>query len=322
MNSRHSKKLTMLFFVCTVLFGTQQIIAQTSLTPDLSITTIPSDPKPFQEVLLRAESYAIDLDQASIVWKYNGIIVASGIGKRTITVTAPGNGQTGLIDISARALGSVEATASVVIRPASVDVLWEAPDSYTPPFYKGKALPSFGAPLRFTAIPTASAPRQVVYRWSQNDSSLQSKSGYGNASITIVPEITSPSTTLSVSVQSGTFNGAGSASITGKSPSLVAYQQKDGFTDYANGTTSAIEAQGPGTTVVFEPYYFSIPKNVTSDTFFTLTVDGKEVFGSPQQNMLRFSRPDTSASASIKVDVSTLEYELQRLARTFTLSFK
>ena len=100
--------------------------------------------QPFQSILnrlqnvqIRLNSNGFDLTQASIVWVYNGATVASGIGKTMITVVAPANGRVGTISATANGSDFSATTATLILRPASVDVLWEGADSYTPPFYKG-----------------------------------------------------------------------------------------------------------------------------------------------------------------------------------------
>lgn len=306
-----------------ILFVGKPYIAssQTSvLTADLSISSIPLDPKPFESVTLTAQSYAVDLDQATLYWKYNGVMVQSGVGKRTITVTAPASGQTGTVELSVAALGG-GATASFLIRPASVDMLWQAVDAYAPPFYRGKALAPVGAAVKVVAIPSIAAPKQVVYRWSENNIALQASSGYGKSSVVVTPELTATNETVSVALTSGTFTGNGSVALTTSEPAIVAYPKNEGFVDYAHGMTSTITASGPGTTVRFEPYYFSTPTHVPNDLAWNLTVDNESVIGDPSINELRFSKPATAASAHIGVGVSTSAYTLQNLSKNFTLSF-
>jgi len=41
----------------------------------------------------------------------------------------------------------------IVIEPAQLDILWESTDSYVPPFYEGKALPSIESTIKVVALP-------------------------------------------------------------------------------------------------------------------------------------------------------------------------
>jgi hypothetical protein len=315
-------KKVLIVGVIVILFGTVAFaqVSQT-LAPDISLSTIPLDPKPGESVKVSVQSYSVDLDQATILWKYNGVIVANGIGVRSVNVTAPASGQLGTVTATISAPGVPQASASIVLRPASIDVLWEAADAYTPPFYKGKALAATGGALKAVAIPSASAPRSVVYRWSENGSALQDQSGYNKSSVIVSPDALAATETLTVSAESGAFVGNGSVSVPPRQPSLIAYLKNEGFTDYTNGFTQSIVAGGTGTTVRFEPYYFSTPTSIASDLSFTTSVDGTVAFGDPI-NELRFSRPSDNASAAISVGVSTALYTLQNLTKTFTLSFQ
>ena len=80
------------------------------------------------------------------------------------------------------------------MQPTSVDVLWSA-YSYTPPFYKGKALaPSRGSvvlvalPQLVTRNGSPIEPKNIIYTWSRRGVILGKSSGLGKNQVVLRAE--------------------------------------------------------------------------------------------------------------------------------------
>lgn len=292
-------------------------------TPDLSIESIPSNPAPFSSVQLSVSSYAIDVNQATITWKYNNKIISSGIGKRTVTITAPNSGVVATVEAMAEAPGIDPITETITINPASVDVLWEALDSYTPPFYKGKAKPSTGALIKVVAIPAYNAPKQLSFEWTHNDSAAQDASGIGKSSVVFKNNYLTTIESVGVVVKGGLFGGTGTTDVAIGEPSLVGYFNNGGFIDYANGSTSKLTTNEKGATLHIEPYFFSSQKNITNDIVIGVTAsDGVAIeMQGPKKNEFAFSAPENGSDVTFSVAIRTVQYSLQQLKRAFTVSF-
>jgi len=291
-------------------------------TADLIISTIPLQPQPLQAVQVKVSSYGFDLSQASITWSYNGAPIAAGTGRTSISITAPGNGQVATISVTASGTDFAATTATLLLRPASVDLLWEGIGSYTPPFYKGRALPSTGGVIRVTAIPAINAPSGLSYSWSENGSALPDSSGYGKSSVIFQNDILNPDETISVTANSALFSGAGTTTITPGSPNVIGYFNNDGYIDYANGSTTGLETSDNGAIVHFEPYFFSVPYSIPHDLSFSYTdSSGNNIQTGDSQNELRLSRPDNGGQSQLSIAISTIEYSLQNLTRNFSVNF-
>lgn len=293
--------------------------AQTTL--DVSLELIPLNPEPNTPVTIRATSYGTDLDQASISWTYNGTPIANGTGVRAITITAPSAGTTGQVAVSVSAAGYASTTTSISLRPASVDLLWEAVDAAVPPFYKGKALVADGATVRATVIPSASAISGLSYTWSRNGSTLADISGYGKRSMLFTHNILTGTERIGVDVRGGIFSGSNTLTIAPQATDLIAYKNNDGFIDYTQGFSSTIGATGTGALIHFEPYYFSVPTTIARSLTVTMTSGEQDV--TPLNNPLEIgiARPDTAGSRTIRVGVATRAYSLQHRDTLFTISF-
>ncbi len=291
------------------------------ISTDISLEIIPTNPEPGQTVTLTAKSYSADLSQATMVWTYNNTVIARGTGKTTVGVIAPAAGVSGVVAVTATGPGIENAASSIVLRPASVDILWEAADAYTPPFYKGKALLPVNGLARFTAIPSASAPNGLGYSWSHNGSALPDDSGYNKSSVTLTHNEFNRQDMVEVVVSGGVFSGTGMVRVAPlQTPSLIAYQNNEGFIDYTRGYTGTIPFTQPGIVLHFEPYYFSTPRGTVNDLSFEMTIDGQPVTPS-RPNEIGLSRPNTAVRSVLNLAITPLEYSLQHVERTFTLLF-
>lgn len=314
------------FFLVGVigLFLMSPVFAQftdTSLGSDISINVTPSNPDPLQNVTLEVKSYSVDLDQTMIVWRYNGKIVSSGTGKTRIDVVAPDANNAGLITVTVSGTGFASSTTAIDIRTAKVDLLWEAADSYTPPFYKGKALLSPNGLIRVTAIQSHSSPKNLSFEWTRNDSVVSAASGYNKNSIVFRNETLKQREDISVVVQSGFFGGTNNISLVPTKPQLVMYQKQDGFTDYNNGYLSELRTGEPGIVLRFEPYFFSTPQDMSTNLEFDIKNNDNQLYGNQKPNEVSLSRPDNGGRSDIEVSINTAVYSLQNILKRFSIIF-
>ncbi len=308
--------------ILLALLGVFFVVHAQSATIDLSLTASPSNPLPLQQVTISAQSFATDINQANLTWTYNGKTVQSGTGVTQITVTAPASGVTGTIVLRASG-GDFDATsATLVLRPASVDLLWEGVKSYTPPFYKGRALPSSGSMIRVTAVPTISAPTHLSYTWSQNGSVVQSQSGYDKSSLLFQDDDLNPTNDIEVTEQNGAFSGTNDININTGNPTVIGYFNHNGYIDYANGSADTLSTTDTGAIIHFEPYFFSTPISAAHDLGFSYTDnDGNNIPSGNIINELLLSRPDGGGQSQFTVAINTLVYSLQNLSRKFSVNF-
>ena len=307
-------------FLLIVLINTLTAQAQV-LTPDFSLSSIPENPDPSSQVSISVQSYSVNLNQTTITWKYNGSVIASGLGKTSITLISPAAGKTATVSASMTPTGFDTVSASLILRPGSIDMLWEAADAYVPPFYKGKALLSTNGLVRVTAIPSVNTLFQSAFTWTRSGSVQQQYSGVGKQSFSFSQDPINDTEDIGVSVENTTSTTTDSVSIVPTTPSLVAYLANEGFIDYANGSTTTISTSEPGAIIRFEPYYFSTPQSVSTNLAFNMSADGQAMTGDPEINELRISRPENVSETAITVGVSTIAYTLQHLTRLFTLRF-
>jgi hypothetical protein len=134
-------------------------------------------------------------------------VFASGYGLKSIKLNAKGTGEVTVVEVLAVLPNNDSVTLNFNLSPQSVDLVWEAVESYTPPFYEGKALPGEGSVIRVTAFPSfvengrGVAPSSVAYSWSVNDESVPYASGMGKQSLTTRLDYLSDSANVRVLAQ-------------------------------------------------------------------------------------------------------------------------
>ncbi len=203
-------------------------IAQFGATP-LSIASSVNAPSPGAAVTLTLSGPTLDLDTASIVWRRDGATILEGVGEKSVEVTLGALGVE--TTISASVSTEAESTsAEISFTPSRVELLWEA-DSYAPPTYAGRALPSAGARVRLWALPYLPRPgggyfaaNDLTYTWKLNGGTLANISGRGRSSATIgAPELFG-AYTVSVEVSAaGGARGVGSTRIAAVEPVVRLY---------------------------------------------------------------------------------------------------
>src|SRR3989344_8158938 len=189
----------------------------------------PEFPKPGNTVTISIEDYGPTMARTKISWFVNGTLTQEGVGLRQFStrVGELGSATTVLI----RAGGN---TRTVVLRPAHVDLLSEAVESYTPPFYRGKGLAAHGARVKIIAYPFLIAPngakipaKDLVYTWSQNGTVLGNSSGYGrNAIIVANNSIVQQESLVTVTVASlsNETQASGAILVSPAEPEVIFYE--------------------------------------------------------------------------------------------------
>lgn len=117
----------------------------------LIINLTPQYPNPGELVTASIEDYAINSSGSSIVWMMDGVQLNNVNNQRSITFNAPAAG--GSIDLKAELVFSnkPKLESTVTIKPLYFDLIVE-PQTYTPVFYQGRGLPTFGSLVNLTTL--------------------------------------------------------------------------------------------------------------------------------------------------------------------------
>jgi hypothetical protein len=133
----------------------------------VSVNVQPENPTPYENVTISLVSYASNLDSVLINWSLNGKTVLAGIGKKEFSMKAGADGSTSTITVSISLPdGMIE--KKILIKPNLMVLLWQANDSYVPPFYKGKAMPSPESEVKVVAMPDVVNSKNMTYSWQKD----------------------------------------------------------------------------------------------------------------------------------------------------------
>jgi hypothetical protein len=185
----------------------------------IAVDVVPQNPAPYEEASISLSSYANNLDNVSISWYVNGKLVLSGIGKKSFSVKVGASGSETLVKAVIN-LPDGEIETSILLTPSVMVLLWQANDSHTPPFYKGKALATPDSEIKIVAMPEIKngknlvSPKNMTYTWKRDYTNEVDASGYGKNYFTYINDYLDDSSIISVVADTIDQKYSSSASIT------------------------------------------------------------------------------------------------------------
>lgn len=320
------------FFALIVLFGgvgtAHAQFSLPSLTSPVSLRIEPETPDPGSDITVRAQSFSMDLDRAFITWYVNGARRSEGTGVKEMTATVgPVGSRTNIVAV----VNDGAARAERTIRPTAVDILWEA-DSYTPPFYRGRALPSPGTPLmaeanaHFVRADGTRVPEEdIVYTWRVNGVVEGEQSGRGRAQVRLDgPELLGNRTVTVEAVSAdNTFRGETTARVPVVDPYVALYEdQPAGGVAYHAALSSDQTLTNTEITIAAVPYYMDAESVRDDDLTYEWRVNQEAIDADPTDpNRIILSIGDAEAGiADIALSISHARHILQIAERSWRLS--
>lgn len=254
-------------FLITVAFFNQSCVRGQGLDTGESffVKFEPETPGPNTEVKAELRSYSFDADRAYIIWSVNGEVWLEGRGKKNFSFKTGDIGTHTSLNISVIPQTGTSQSKSFSFIPADIDFIWEA-QTYTPPSYKGKALPVAGSTVKITAIPrfnsgTIPKPSNYIYKWQLDFKNYPDQSGAGKNSFILKMDNLFSKKTISVEASDyqKTNIAKKSIKIENYEPKINFYEEKplEG-TQYNKAILGEFELKAPEINIKAEPYFFSI----------------------------------------------------------------
>lgn len=306
------RALALLFAILMAFSAAPAALAQTADSA-ISVSVSPEHPAPYDNVTITLSSFSMDLSSARVLWKKDGAGVLSGIGKTEYTFTARASGQPTAISVTITTLGGGPVNKSITITPSGVDILWQAADSYVPPFYRGKALPASEASIRFVAMPdmrtaagVLASPKDLEYTWSYNHDLDQNASGFGKNSFTISSSYLNAREhiDLTASTQGGASSAENALDITTGSPKIVWYATSPLYGPvFEHSIGNNYSVSGSEAVVLAAPYFFSPKDFVSPNLSYKWKLNGAPIDTPSTINSLYLHR-DTNSSGDASIDLS------------------
>ena len=279
----------------------------------LDITISPEVPKPGEDVTIIVETYGMDLNSANIQWLINGKEKLKGLGAKRFTFNVGNSGESRVI-LNIVPKDQPPITRFFIFNPSNVDLLWQA-ETYTPPFYKGKALFSPESSATMVAIPnfingsTRVGDSNVVYKWSIDREVQGDYSGYGKNSFQYTADILPIDKEIEIEAYPSnqeTRKGVGSTILSTKNSFLLFYEDNptNGLMfNYSLTNQINLGSRGEAKISGF-PYNFSTP-NKNSGLEYTWYINSEAVNIPNNTNSVTIKKNEKEKVdvASVVVDV-------------------
>ncbi len=296
----------------------------------ISTEIYPQIPKPFEEVTITVSAYGTDLNRATLVWTYNGKEALKGTGATEFKFTTGAVGTQNNVVLKITPTSGPVITKTYSFTPAEVDVLWQA-KTYTPPFYKGKALFTPEADVTFVAIPNMIqggkqvASNQAVYTWKVDRRVEGSKSGFGKntfdytGSIILKPHLIQAETYSQADSKNKAIGGV---TMNALDPQAIVYQSHPLYGILFNHaiTGNFYLTKTEDQLAVF-PYYFS---TVNKNSFVTYTwrLNDLKIDSPSYESIMTFRKEaDQSGQAAVSVLLNSSSKILQQASAQLSIIF-
>ncbi len=318
----------------TAVFAQEANLSIPGQIPDIqeqiSVDISPTIPRPGDEVTINIEAYGTDLNRAFVSWTFNGKKLLSGTGEKQVKFYVGQVGSTNTVNLSVTPVNGPAIVKTFSFTPAEIDMLWEA-NTYTPPFYKGKALFTPQAEVTFVAIPNMIAkgsrvsPSQAVYKWKVGFDVQGDKSGYGKNTFVFNGPIILRDNKVSVegysSADSGVA-GTGSYVLQAKDPSALIYEDSALYGVLFNRALYG-QYQMTDNEKKFNvyPFFFS-GKNKNADIIYEWSLNDTRIPSPDTDNTMTFRKTeDQKGDARVAVSITGVSKILQAAQSQFGVYF-
>lgn len=322
--------ICLLLIFSTILGMAHRAKAQVASSNSIDVNIVPPNPAPYENTQVKLSSYAYNLDSVLITWSVDGKSSLSGIGKKSFSLTAPAAGAESTV-VAKIALPDGNVELRVAIRPAVMVMLWQANDSYVPPFYKGKAMASEDSEVKIVAMPelrsggTQVSPKNMTYAWTKDYTNNQEGSGYGKNFFIYSNDFLEGENIVGVVAQTTDGKTSSEAKITvaTRKPEIIFYKNsKEWGTVWESALLSPYQVIG-GETVMGVPYFIS-PKNLLNPTLsFTWFINNNAV------NILGFRKnviplkveEGASGRSTLRLDIENRDKVFQSTSKQIDMEF-
>ncbi len=297
---------------------------------DIDASVSPENPGSFQRVTVTLDSNLVDIRRYVENWYVDGKPALRGYGKLTLTTTTKGYGQPTNIQVTIE-LPTGNVTKNITLTPEDISTMWEAVDSYVPPFYPGKKLPAREGIVRIVAIPNFLSnnrpvnPSELVYNWKRNSSIMTGGSGYGLQSVLIKNNKLRPSELIEVTA--GTLDSSSQATtattLSFYDPKILFYglNPDTGNPKPFSETTAFFDT--PSKTVIAEPYFFSINSPNLQPLKFKWSMNNQDVPIPDIRNkqLITLKNPGGSGTALLGLSISSAGSYFQSASNQLPIIF-
>lgn len=289
----------------------------------LSIDLEPSFPNPHSEVTLNLNDYSLPAQVTGIIWKIDGKVLSGTANNRSVTIETKAAGEETTIEAVVELSGRTLISTKRVIKPVYLDIVVE-PQTKTPAFYQGRALPSIGSKVNLTALISGNNTPQsdLLYTWKVDNIVIERGTTRAKNKVTIdTPNGYFFLVTLDVTTIAGESVMSRTVSIISVNPQIHFYESNTLY-GIKNIPVTNFNMIGNSATIQAEPYYLDILTYNKPD-LIEWEIDGnKNENSSYNPYAITLARPqDTSGASEINFHVRNLTQLLQGARGGFQVNF-
>lgn len=322
---------SIVFTLC--LFGQTRLHAQVIEASDIVFETTPEIPRPGEPVTIQITSYSVNINTYFMEWSESNEIKLSGYGQKEFQFLAGTIGETKTITLTIKNKegGNTVYTKKFVSKPSGVDVLWQTVDTYTPPFYRGKALPSTESIVKIIALPNFQttkktiAPKDAVYTWKRNFQTIGGASGYGKNIFSFKKSYLQDEDTIQVTASEPIEGSVATQNLLIKTyqPKIMFYKKDPLFgINFSQGISTDTTLYQNDTTLVAIPYFLS-PKNILdTDLTYTWSLNGSDIGTPAIKNQIVLRGTDATGTAKLNLSIESLDKLFLSVKKTLTLNLQ
>ena len=326
------QKIASIFIFALVITAPFSIHAQQTRGQDpLAIVVAPEAPAPGETTIITLTSTLVDLSRSEFIWKVNGNPKETGAGKREFTFTmGPSTGST-VISVTITAPNGEVISRVFTFRPGSVALLWEA-NTYTPPFYKGRALYTPGADVRIVAVPDIREPSgalvpasRLTYKWSVDEEPFADRSGLGRNTFYLAGAQLQPDQVVAVDVlRENGLKAAHAELVIPKNSPVIRFYKSDPLrgTLYKSAYIGSVKLTDTETTIQAEPYFVSGTTRESTYVVYTWALNDEEIQPQSVDKSAVTLRQTTGQSGYGVLSLQVQNADLRRLLQHATEELK
>jgi len=293
MPKKYFKKSLIIFIL--IIFSVGFFANAQVRNTDIILNISPEYPGLNQNVNATLNSYVIDLNKTNITWSINNQEESIGIGKKSFSFKTGEIGSSIIVSATINTIDGQNISKTITIVPANIDILWEAYDVYTPPFYKGKTLVPSQGKFKIVAIPNIVNQNGKVnsnnlsYLWKKDDKTQLDSSGWGKNYFIFQNSYLDKINTIEVTTSDilGGINATGKIILNTIKPKIIFYESDSSLgTKWQDSINDGFSINKSGSTIIAEPYFFS-PKNInSSELSFVWSINGDKIPAQLTKNVL------------------------------------
>lgn len=306
-------------FICLIfilsLFPLANLLAQSTGTGNfLELSLNPVNPEPGQNVTATIDSVRFDVNKAKVTWLVNDQIKSSGTGLKQFSFIVGKNGERTTIRAVVVPSGGTELFAEQTFIPSVVDLIYEA-ISYTPPFYKGRALNPNQGVVIVVAIPNLVSTegvkistKNLIYSWKKDGKADQGASGLGKNTYTFSGGVPIRDSVIEVNVSSidSSIFATKKVTVVNSSPKIIFYENSPIYGLMFNkAIKNSVNLLADEFSTVAVPYFFSAGYMTTPDLDYVWNFNGQNVSNQEPKNTftVRQTMPGSgTANISLKIN--------------------